>query len=74
MILIAPRMGARFTQYLAHDGAAAAPRARLPDGVERVLYVLEGEATLALPGVPERVLCPGGFAYWPPGTAGTLAR
>ncbi len=30
----------------------------VPDGVERVLYVLEGEATLALPDVPERVLCP----------------
>src|SRR5262249_38086724 len=70
-ILIAPAMGARFTQYLAlmESGAAAGPA---PPGVERVLYVLEGEATLALPELPERVLCPGGFAYWPPDAGGAL--
>jgi (S)-ureidoglycine aminohydrolase len=64
-------MGARFTQYLAlmESGATAGPP---PPGVERVLYVLEGEATLALPELPERVLCPGGFAYWPPDADGAL--
>jgi (S)-ureidoglycine aminohydrolase len=70
-IVISPAMGARFTQYLAlmePGGAAGAA----PPGVERVLYVLEGEATLALPELPERVLCPGGFAYWPPGADGAL--
>jgi (S)-ureidoglycine aminohydrolase len=71
VILVSPRMGARFTQYLAMmdpDGHAAPA----PPGVERVLYVLEGEATLALPDLPERVVCPGSFAYWPPGAAGML--
>jgi (S)-ureidoglycine aminohydrolase len=71
VILISPAMGARFTQYLAmmEPGATAG---QPPPGVERVLYVLEGEATLALPDLPERVVCPGGFAYWPPGAVGTL--
>ena len=71
VILISPAMGARFTQYLAmmDPGATAG---QTPPGVERVLYVLEGEATLALPDLPERVVCPGGFAYWPPGAVGTL--
>ncbi len=70
-IVIAPAMGARFTQYLAlmEQGGAAGPAS---PGIERVLYVLEGEATLALPELPERVLCPGAFAYWPPGATGTL--
>jgi (S)-ureidoglycine aminohydrolase len=71
VILISPAMGARFTQYLAlmePGGTAGQP----PADVERVLYVLEGEATLVLPDLAERVMCPGGFAYWPPGAAGTL--
>ncbi len=61
VVLIAPRMGARFVQYLAlmEPGALAAPAA---PGVERVLYVLEGE--IALEG--GQVLGPGGFAYVPP--------
>ena len=48
VILIAPRMGARFTQYLAlmEAGGTAGPA---PPGVERVLYVLEGEVALTLP-------------------------
>ena len=40
--VIAPRMGARFSQYLAvmePGGTAGQP----PPGVERVLYVLEGQ-------------------------------
>jgi (S)-ureidoglycine aminohydrolase len=64
-------MGARFTQSLAlmePNGSAGPP----PPGVERVLYGLEGEATIALTDGPGGILCPGGFAYWPPGADGTL--
>jgi (S)-ureidoglycine aminohydrolase len=66
VIMIAPRMGAKFTQYLAlmEEGGRAGPA---PPGVERVLYVVEGEATLTLPHAAERTLGAGGFAYCPPG-------
>ena len=60
-------MGARFTQYLAMmepGGTAGQP----PPGVERVLYVLEGEVDPdAARTCPSGSSCPGGFAYWPPG-------
>ena len=65
IILIAPRMGARFSQYLAMmepGGTAGQP----PPGVERVLYVLEGQVAVTMPGSTERSLGPGGFAYCPP--------
>ncbi len=67
IIVIAPRMGARFTQYLAlmEPGGTAGPPAA---GVERVLYVLEGEVALSLPGAGERPARPGGFAFCPTGT------
>src|SRR5580704_14045074 len=66
VILIAPRMGARFTQFLANmqPGGIAGPSAR---GVERVVYVLEGSLTLLPPGEPERKLSAGGFAFAPAG-------
>ena len=65
IILIAPRMGARFTQYLAlmEPGGTAGPA---PAGVERVIYVVEGQVAIALAGSSERSLGPGGFAYCPP--------
>jgi (S)-ureidoglycine aminohydrolase len=68
IILISPRMGARFTQYIAlmEEGAQAA--AALPS-VERVIYVLEGEIAVSLEESSERRLGPGGFAYFPPGFA-----
>ena len=65
VILVAPRMGARFTQFLAlmEPGAIAAPPS---PGVERVLYVLDGKVEVELiRGVPH-TLGPGGFAYLPP--------
>jgi (S)-ureidoglycine aminohydrolase len=67
VILIAPRMGARFTQYLAlmEEGGRAGPA---PPGVERVLYVVDGEVALTLPHAGERTLGAGGFAYCPPGS------
>jgi (S)-ureidoglycine aminohydrolase len=71
VILIAPRIGSRFVQYLAMmepDGRAAAPAA----GVERVVYVLEGRVTLECPGKSECILEPGGFAFCPPGAAAEI--
>jgi (S)-ureidoglycine aminohydrolase len=67
VILISPRMGARFTQYIAimEPGGATG---QAPPAVERVLYVLEGEVDLTLPDLSKRSLGPGGFAYCPPDT------
>jgi (S)-ureidoglycine aminohydrolase len=65
IILIAPRMGARFAQYIAllePGGAAGQP----PPGVERVLYVLDGQIDLTLPGTSKQSVGPGGFAYCAP--------
>jgi (S)-ureidoglycine aminohydrolase len=63
--LISPRMGARFSQYLAlmESGASSG---HAPRGVERVIYVVEGEVDLMLKGSHARSLGPGGFAYCPP--------
>jgi (S)-ureidoglycine aminohydrolase len=64
--LIAPRMGARFTQFLAHmeAGASAGPSA---PGVERVIYVLDGTVSVLPPQQPKRPLTAGGFAFAPAG-------
>src|SRR5947209_2013354 len=66
VVLIAPRMGARFTQVLAvmEPGGTAGPSAA---GVERVVYVLDGSLTLLPPGEPARTLTAGGFAFAPAG-------
>jgi (S)-ureidoglycine aminohydrolase len=64
IIVIAPRIGARFTQYLAvmePEGTAGPPAA----GVERAVYVLEGRIDVSLPGIGSQSLDPGGFAYCP---------
>ena len=66
VVLFSPRMGAGFAQYLVqmNPGAVASPPAL---GVERFVYVLEGEVEVELTrGVPH-ALGPGGFAYLPPG-------
>jgi (S)-ureidoglycine aminohydrolase len=65
IILISPRLGARFVQYLAlmERGGNAGPA---PPGVERVLYVLEGELAVTLPGAGTCTLVAGGFAFCPP--------
>lgn len=77
VVLIAPPMGARFTQFLAlmEAGAAAGPP---PPGVERVVYVLDG-AVKVVAGGREHALEAGGFAFLPAGvgsslTAATAAR
>jgi len=66
VILIAPQMGAKFTQYLAlmEDGAISGPAA---SGVERVAYVLEGTISVDMPGNQGKKLTPGGYVYAPPG-------
>ncbi len=63
--LIGPSLGARFSQYLAilePGGAAAPPLA----GVERFIYVLEGDVILELRAEAAHNLGPGGYAFVPP--------
>src|SRR5262245_17079364 len=63
--LIAPLMGARFSQYLAlmePGGTAGPPLA----GVERVVYVVEGELALRPGREGEQSLIAGGYVYIPP--------
>lgn len=65
VILISPRMGAAFTQYLVFlepEGTANAMRSHS----ERFLFVLEGEALLEVNNRLSR-LGVGGYAYLPPG-------
>jgi (S)-ureidoglycine aminohydrolase len=70
-MLISPRIGAGFVQYLAmmeQGGRATTPAV----GVERVLYVLEGKVSLVVFGAGECELEPGGFAYCPPNVTARL--
>jgi (S)-ureidoglycine aminohydrolase len=71
VMLISPRMGARFTQYLAlmEPGATAGPA--LP-GVERVAYVIDGEVSLKVGRKEEHTLRAGGYIYVPPGAEVSL--
>lgn len=68
VMLIAPALGARFTQYLAlmERGGTAGPAAV---DVERVVYVLEGELALNIGGDAECTLEVGGYVFVPPNTA-----
>ena len=59
IVLIGPAMGARFSWILVTMGAGAEAAPPLP-GVERLLYVLEGELQV---GVDH--LVPGGYAFVP---------
>jgi (S)-ureidoglycine aminohydrolase len=70
ILLISPRLGARFTQYLALMEPAATAGPALP-GVERVVYVLDGELTLWNDRA-EHPLTAGGYAFFPPGSGATL--
>src|SRR5262249_14718947 len=67
IILISPRMGARFTQYLALMAEGAKAAGAVPS-IERVIYVLSGEIIVEFPDSTERVVCNGGYIYWPPDT------
>jgi (S)-ureidoglycine aminohydrolase len=69
-VLISPHMGARFTQYLAmmNAGGVAEPA---QGGVERVVFVLDGEVTLHA-AKSDHLLTTGGFAFLPPGGSAQL--
>ena len=71
VVLVAPRLGANFVQYLVaiEPGATAEPAA---PGVERMVFVLEGSIALRTAGGDEHDLSHGGFAYLPPGPSGTI--
>ena len=64
VILISPRMGAGFTQFLAYMDAGAVSGRPLA-GVERFVYVMDGDVRLNLDGQVTR-LAAGGYAYLPP--------
>jgi (S)-ureidoglycine aminohydrolase len=68
VILIAPPMGARFTQYLALLEPGGSAMLATP-GVERVFYVIDGAVTVMPLGGSEQPLTAGGFAFTPPGSA-----
>src|SRR6185503_2113475 len=63
VILISPRMGARFSQVLAVMDPGALAAAPLP-GIERFVYVLEGGVRLVIEEF-EHDLGPGSFALLP---------
>lgn len=65
IILISPAMrhAPRFTQYLAQMSAGATSAMPL-DGVQRFVYVLEGEVSLSI-SEEAQILHQGGFAYIP---------
>jgi (S)-ureidoglycine aminohydrolase len=62
-----PRLGAGFTQMTA-EFAAGGMLAPLAEGVERFLYVLEGQIDLGVSGHTRTGLTTGKFAYLPPDT------
>ena len=65
IVLISPHMvGARFSQYLAimAAGGVAAPAKA---GVERVVFVLDGEVFVRAEKGGEHLLTKGGFAFLP---------
>jgi (S)-ureidoglycine aminohydrolase len=66
VVHISPEMGARFTQYTATLEAGAAS-ARPGDGVERFVFVLEGNISLSVSGKTTE-LSAGHYAYLPAGT------
>ncbi|HEY2158513.1 MAG TPA: (S)-ureidoglycine aminohydrolase [Isosphaeraceae bacterium] len=71
VVLVSPRMGARFAMYLAtlEPGGRSAPAAR---EIERVAYVLEGNVSVALAAHDPTPLAPGGFAYLAPDSGTTI--
>jgi (S)-ureidoglycine aminohydrolase len=66
VVLIAPPLGARFTQYLAMMDPGGTASAAAP-GVERVFYVLDGSVVVRPPRGPQQVLTAGGYAFVPAG-------
>jgi (S)-ureidoglycine aminohydrolase len=71
IIAISPQMGAHFTQYLALMEPGATSGDPLP-GIERMVYVLEGEVSLETTAREEHTLQKGGFAFLPPASRAVL--
>jgi (S)-ureidoglycine aminohydrolase len=71
VILISPQLGARFSQYLALMDAGAESGPSLP-GIERMVYVLEGEVTVLAAKLPVVKLLSGGYAFVPADSDVTL--
>lgn len=71
IILLAPAMGAHFTQYLAVMDADGLAKPAMP-GIERCIYVLEGSLVFRPAGDREHFLSPGGYAFLPPDDKTTL--
>jgi len=69
---ISPHLGARFAQYTALMEAGGRAGPALP-GVERVIYILEGEVALRSSRSRDVVLRAGGYAYFPPDDANAQA-
>lgn len=70
-VLISPRLGARFAQYFARlepDGTSGPPA----PGVERFVYVLEGEVALRQGRAERARLGVGGYAYFRAGVVHEL--
>jgi len=63
----APQLGAAFSQMTAEFGAHGTMDSALP-GIERFLYVLDGQIELEIADGKEQLLNPGMFAYLPAGT------
>ncbi len=70
VILISPPMGARFTQFVALMDAGATAGRPLA-GIERFVFVEEGQASLQVHGTTHE-MNPGGYAYLPPDTVHAL--
>jgi len=65
IVLISPRLGAAFSQYIAEMGPESESAPPF-DGVERFLFVLDGEVELDWEA-GRTTLSPGGYAFFPPG-------
>jgi (S)-ureidoglycine aminohydrolase len=72
VVLVSPRMGAGagFVMYLAHLEPGSSSK-RAAAGIERVVYVVEGQAIVDFKGASEG-LGTGGYAYFPPGSKETI--
>ncbi len=71
IVVIAPQMGAGFTQYFATLSTQSVGDMPYVKAIERFIFILEGELTLTIEDQP-RVLSNEGYAYIPAGTPHTI--
>ena len=67
----APSLGCSFAQYTVEFGASGGTLRGIP-GLQRFLYLLDGEARVTGPDQPPRPLQAGSFAYFGPAQSHTL--